>query len=186
MANPIAQADNGDDTAINIRSSRYCIAHTVGRCWHCDAPTPLVALALPPGHEALEWDDDARDDEGLSSELPRDQTSRDMSGTAAHAALLFYVEYIPEAVGHRLKALVPSYRFGYSEAVAGCYWANHCERCGSLQDDHELFCEPDGAFLPTTETSARLVHLLPVHEAIEVGAAGYAYDPPFFDAVSDG
>jgi hypothetical protein len=185
MSDPIARTDNGDGTAINIRANRYFLAHTVGRCRHCNASMPLVALVLPPGHETLEWDDDAQDG-GLPDGYSGDETPLDTWNSAAHSAFLFYVDYLPEAVGRRLKVLTQSYRFGYSEAVAGFHWANHCERCGSLQDDHELFCEPDGAFLPTTEGGARAIHLLAVEEAVEIAAAGYAYDPVFFDAMSKG
>jgi hypothetical protein len=49
--------------------------------------------------------------------------------------------------------------------------------------DHDLFCEPGGAFLPTTELSAGLIQLLPIDEAFEAAAAGYAHQPEFFDAM---
>jgi hypothetical protein len=63
--------------------------------------------------------------------------------------------------------------------MQGSYWANHCERCGALQEDHELFCEPEGAFLPTSPAAAATIELLSVHECLEAGAAGYAIDPAF-------
>jgi hypothetical protein len=193
--------DNGSDPSINIRSPRYFLARTVGVCWHCSASTPLVALALPPGHEALELDDDALDDNALAygtladgtpadettaDEAPANAISQNTWSVATHHAFLFYVEYLSDAVRHRLNALTPCYRFDHSEAAAGSYWANHCESCGSLLDDHELFCEPDGAFLPTSEANAGLIHLLPIDEGFEAAAAGYAYEPQFFDFLSKG
>jgi hypothetical protein len=176
MPDPIVRTDNGNDILVNIRSPRFLIARTVGKCWHCSAPTLLLALAVPPGHETLELDHDAQDDE----------TSKDTWSVAAHSALLFYIGYIPDNVQRRLSGFTQSFRCGYSKATAGFYWANHCQQCGSLLDDHELFCEPDGAFLPTTTASAGVIRLVEVDEAIEAAAAGYAYEPEFVDAVGKG
>jgi hypothetical protein len=170
MIDPIVRTD------INIRSARYFLARAVITCWYCHASTQVAALALPPGHETLELDDDARDD----------GTPEGSWSIASQNAFLFYVEYIPDAVRRSLNAVSPSYRFGHSEAVEGLYWANHCEHCGFRLDDHELFCEPDGAFLPTTEASAGAVQLLAVEETFEAAAAGYAYEPLLFDSMSRG
>ena len=159
---------------INIRSPRFLLARTVGTCWHCRATIPLFALAVPPGHMVLEPDDEAQDEE----------TAVDTWRIAAVSAFLFYVEYLPAAVQNRLKQVTQSYRLGDCAVVAGSHWANHCEHCGSLLDDHELFCEPDGAFLPTDESRARIIHLVPIDEAFEADAAGYAYEPDFFDAMA--
>ncbi len=151
---------------INIRSPRYFIARRLGACGHCRKRTQVFALAVPPGHQALELD------------------AVDTWNVAVHGAFLFYVEYLPEAVQNRLKRYTQCYRFGHSDATLGFYWANHCERCGCLLDDHELFCEPEGAFLPTSESSASSIQLLPMDEAMQALAAGYAYEPQFFDAMS--
>jgi hypothetical protein len=145
------------DSGINFRSDGYLIARTVGMCLHCRGVTRLVALMLPPGHESR---------------------SDSWEPTPRHA-LLFYVESLPEAVRHHLQALAPTYRFATSPATQSSYWANHCERCGGLQEDHELFCEPEGAFLPISPAAAAIIEFLPVHESIEAGAAGYAIDPAF-------
>ncbi|MGO9991582.1 MAG: conjugal transfer protein TraC [Steroidobacteraceae bacterium] len=159
---------------INIRSPRFLLAQTVGTCWHCRATIPLFALAVPPGHMALEPDDEAQDEE----------TAVYTWRIAADSAFLFYVEYLPAAVQNRLKQFTRSYRLGDCAGAAGSYWANHCEHCGSLLDDHELFCEPDGAFLPTDESRARNIHLARIDEAFEAVAAGYAYELDFFDAMA--
>jgi hypothetical protein len=50
-------------------------------------------------------------------------------------------------------------------------------------DDHELFCEPEGAFLPTSESTAAAIHLVLVDEPFETSAAGYSYEPPLLDAM---
>jgi len=159
---------------INIRSSRFYLARTVGSCRRCGAPTPLLALAVPPGHETLELDDEAQE-EALAV---------DTWHLATNCAFLFFVEFIPAVIQDRLKQFTQLSRFGKSEAPDGGYWANHCERCGSQFDDQELFCEPEGAFFPTSEMAASAIHLLTVEEAFEAAAAGYAYEPQFFNAMS--
>jgi hypothetical protein len=164
---------------INIRSSRFYLARAVGTCRRCGAPTRLFALAVPPGHETLELDDEAQDDEAQQETLAKD-TWR----IAPNSAFLFFVEFIPAVIQNRLKPVTQLSRFGKSEAMAGGCWANHCERCGSQFDDQELFCEPEGAFFPTSEMAAGAIQLLPIDEAFEAAAAGYAYEPQFFDAMS--
>jgi hypothetical protein len=123
---------------------------------------------------ALELDDTAQAEE----------TAVDTWRIANDNAFLFYVEYLPAGVGNRLRQFTRSYRLSDCDGTAGSYWANHCEHCGSLFDDQELFCEPDGAFLPTDESSAACIHLVPIDEAFEAVAAGYAYEPCFFSAMA--
>jgi hypothetical protein len=144
----------------NIRSSAYFIARTTAACGHCGEPTRLIALALPEDHETLDADD---------------------WQPANLAAFVFYVVCLPDTVRNRLLQLAPLYRLDRSESTLSSYWSNHCERCDSLQDDHELFCEPDGAFTPTYEKSATAIELMHVDAQFEAVAAGYAYQPEFFE-----
>jgi hypothetical protein len=157
-------------SGINIRSGRYFIARTVATCWCCRASTRLIALALPPEHETLAMDAGAE-----TEELAQDSWEE-----ASCSAFLFYIEYLPHDVQKRLGKVSSSYRFAFSKAASGSYWANHCERCGTLLDDHDLFCEPGGAFLPTNHSSAAAIELLRIDDPIEAAAAGYVFEPPFF------
>jgi hypothetical protein len=161
------------DSEINVRSDGYLIARAMGTCWYCGASTRLLALALPPGHETLAMD---ADPEG-------EQLAQDVWDAALCNAFLFYVAYLPDAVQRRLQEFSPLYRFARSAATLGSYWANHCERCGSLLDDHNLFCEPEGAFLPTSHTRAAAIRLVRIDEPLEAAAAGYACDPQFFESM---
>ncbi len=106
-------------------------------CGRCSAATRVFAVALPREHEAIALDADAEHEE----------SAQDTWEAAGFGALLFYIERLSEAVQRRLKQLAPGLRFSYSAPLQGSYWANHCERCDSLLEDHELFCEPEGAFL---------------------------------------
>lgn len=167
---------------INIRSPRFYLARTVGTCRRCGAPTRLFALAVPPGHETLEVDDEAQDE--AQNETQNGALTLDSWRIATNSAFLFFVEFIPDAIQSRLKPFTQPGRFGKSAAAVEAYWSNRCERCGSEFDDQELFCEPEGAFFPTNEFAASAIHLLCIEEAFEAAAAGYAHEPQFFDAMS--
>jgi hypothetical protein len=148
----------------NYRSSKYSIALTDTRCWYCGQSTRVLALLLPQDHETL----DPETAEESSAWQP-----------AGGSALLFYVAYLPDGVQRRLLQLSPTIRVARSEATANRYWANHCEHCGSLLDDHELHCESAGAFMPCSEAEAENILLLQMNEPFEAVAAGYALEPEF-------
>ncbi len=90
------------------------------------------------------------------------------------------MEGLPDEVRSRLNRLWPLFRFAHSAVTSSSYWANHCEHCGTLLGDHELHCEPDGAFMPSSETAAADIELLTIREPFEAVAAGYAVEPEFF------
>jgi hypothetical protein len=140
------------------RSGRYLIAGSVCDCRHCGGTTRVAALCLPPGHEIFDAEDDS------------------WSETLSFA-LIFHVELMPPAVQQRMSELAPGYGPDLNEVPA---WLNHCEICAWRIGDDELFCEPGGAFLPTSETAASHIRLTRVTEGIEVCAGGYAEEPAFF------
>jgi hypothetical protein len=194
MPSPLASHENHSHE-INIRSPRYYIARTVSTCWHCGSPTALVAIAVPPGHETLDVDDDASD-EGSDGETQHREHPAAAWSAADHNAFVFYVDFLPAAVQERINQYQPAYRPLDADAATATatatgagsdsHWANHCEKCGCQLDDHELFCEPEGAFLPTSESTAAAIHLVLVDEPFEATAAGYSYEPPLFDAMIRG
>jgi hypothetical protein len=149
----------------NVRSQSYYVARTDVQCWRCGISTRLLALAVPNSHETLDGDS---------------PISPDGWQCANFTAFLFYVEYLPESVQIRLNELSRRFRMGHSTATLCSYWANHCEHCDVLLEDHELHCEPDGAFLPLSEAAAAGVELLQIREPFEAVAAGYAFEPEFF------
>lgn len=157
----------------NVRCGRYLIARSTVICPHCRAETRVVALMLPPGHETRSMND-AGDPIAEGPVHGGDA----WDGAACHA-FLFYIEFLPDAVQHRLQALAPMYRL--APGAQGSYWANHCERCGGIQEDHDLFCEPEGAFLPISPAAASIIEFLPINMILEAAAAGYAVDPQFIE-----
>ena len=167
---------NGDERGgVNFRAARYWIARTAGVCPRCHGDTPLVALMLPPGHEAL-----SVDEEDTSPGVDVSSGS-DTWESVPRPAFLFYVESLPDEARRHLQALAPKYRFAASPATRGAYWANHCARCDAFQEDQDLFCEPEGAFSPVSSAAASSIELLSMAEALEVFAAGYALDPQFVE-----
>ncbi len=154
----------------NIRSKTYCVARTEAKCWHCGLPTRLLALAMPHGHETLDTD------------APVDHGQDCAPGTWHRAgcnALLFFVERLSDEVQRRLSGISHSFRLAYCEATLSCYWANHCEHCDALLGDHELHCEFDCAFMPSSESNAADIELLQIREPLEALAAGYAIEPEY-------
>jgi len=182
----MSEVDSGPD--VNIRSAAYYIALTQVLCWHCGSMTGVVALGLPPEHETLNLDGEGDDEgDGVSDGEAKDLDGDVGLGThfddwqpADGNAFLFYVGSLPESVQSRLRDVSPSFRFAYSEATQNSYWANHCDHCALLLSDYELHCEPEGAFVPLSETAAAGIELLRVEEAFEAAADGYAFEPEFF------
>jgi hypothetical protein len=155
---------------VNVRSRAYYVVRTQFPCWHCGASTRVLALAVPYSHETL---DDA-------------ESQIDVWQRADANALLFYIEGLPAGVQRRLDELSKSFRLGESAATLNAYWANHCEHCGALLDDHELHCEPGGTFMPSSEAAAGKIELLEIQEPFEAVAAGYAPEPEFLRFVRMG
>jgi hypothetical protein len=157
----------------NVRSPFYYVARANIRCWHCGLPTSLLALALPQSHETLDVD-------ACTGAGDHDDPAADTWQCANVNAFLFYVERLSGGVRGRLSRISECFRLAHSAATLKSYWANHCEHCGSLLEDHELHCEPQGAFMPASEAAARDVRLLQIQEPLEAAAAGYALEPEFF------
>jgi hypothetical protein len=159
-------------TDANVRSQSYYVARTTASCWCCGSPTCLLALALPAAHDTLEEDD--------TGDGPGDEPASGMWQRADANAFLFYVERLPDEVQHHLHELSQSFHVAQSPATHCSYWENHCEHCGVLLGDHELHCEPDGAFAPSSEAAAANIELLEISEPFEAAVAGYALEPEFF------
>lgn len=143
---------------MKLRSQRYAIANSSAVCAACSAWTHVICPVLPPGHLVL-----ADDNWGLA-------TSR---------ASIYYVTELSVEVSARMSGLSPWYRPARSSATGQTCWINHCERCGAVQEDHELHGEPGGSFMPIDAESAAFVRLIEIPEAFEGAAGGYTYDPPF-------
>jgi hypothetical protein len=161
---------NPHSDRVNVRSKGYLIARTASACSGCGLETRLIALVLPPSHEALSLAEDEQDGPDADSWDP-----------VPSSAFLFHVVYLPDDIQQRLQRLSSTYRPALSAAAQGPYWANHCEHCGALQEDHDLFCEPEGAFFPVDAASASVIELTHVGEPFQAATGGYACEPQYFE-----
>jgi hypothetical protein len=159
-----------DHDLANVRSKRYWIARTTHPCAHCAQVTVLAALAVPPGHETVSQAEGTADVQGS-----------DHWEQVWLSAFLFEVDSLPHHVTLRVAALAKGYRLTRESPERSRGWLNHCEHCGAPQEDQELFCEPEGAFFPTSVTSAAIIELFEVDEPMTVFAGGYVPSPPFFE-----
>jgi hypothetical protein len=148
----------------NIRSGTYYIARTECRCWHCGLSGGVLALAVPPQHETLH----------------ADTPIADLWQRSLAPAFLFFVECVTFDVQRRLRELSPCFRLTQDAVSSNSNWLNHCGRCGKQLGDYELHCEPEGAFMPTSEAAAAGIELVQIHEPLETTANGYAFEPEFF------
>jgi hypothetical protein len=167
-------------TDANVRSQTYYVARTTAQCWRCGSPTCVLALALPPSHDTLEGNDTGLEEDDTSGGPDDAQPAPGMWQRADANAFLFYVERLPDEVQRRLHELSRSFHVAQSPATHSSYWGNHCEHCSALLGDHELHCEPDGAFAPSNEAAAANIELLEINEPFEAAVAGYALEPEFF------
>jgi hypothetical protein len=140
----------------------YAIARGLQRCEKCARLTPVIGLVLFPGHETLESDADA--------------VAGDVWESADTRALLLFIEFLPESVQRRLQQFSQHYRLERDEQEGQSYWMNHCSFCGAKQRDFELYCEPEGAFMPISKQAAAHIRLYEVPEPFEALAGGYMYE----------
>jgi hypothetical protein len=142
----------------NIRSSSYLIAETQVQCAHCGRPARVLAIGLPPNHEALtdgEW--------------------QKVDGNA----FIFYVGGLPDGVSRLLVEHSAEFHQTCGTDPGESHWANHCPHCAGAFSDDELHCEP-GGFMPSSTREAQAISLLKVEQAFSAFAAGYALEPEFF------
>ena len=169
--------------AANVRSRSFYVARSHAQCRRCGKSTRLLALAMPTNHETLDPDiETANESGGPECGDPGPQAWQ----RANCNAFIFLVDDLPEHIQRRLIQLSPHFRQAYSEETLNSYWANHCEHCAALQDDHPLHCEPGGAFMPSNVEAAANIELLEVPVRLEASAGGYAVEPAFFDSMRRG
>jgi hypothetical protein len=142
----------------NVRSSSYFIAETQARCAQCGSPSRVLALALPPNHEAL--------------------TDGEWQKVDANA-FIFYVGELPDEVRRLLLERSADFHQTCGADAAESHWANHCPQCAAVVSDDELHCEP-GGFMPSSALEAQAISLSHTQHSFSAFAAGYALDPEFF------
>jgi hypothetical protein len=141
---------------MKIRADRYAIASASAACPACAGWTHVVALVAPQRHER--WGEQGWE-------------------PVAERASLFYVTAICASVSRRLGSLGPWYRPATPGAEA--LFTNHCEHCAHPLEDHDLHCEPGGAFSPRSLAEAQSISVWDIDEALDADASGFSHDPAF-------
>jgi hypothetical protein len=157
-----------EDAEFNIRAGSFALARTLIRCPACRVQTPVFALAVLPGHETRDDDDEAADTWSLGRQ----------------PAFLFHVGALVDAARAAIAARTTTWRPDI-DAEGQEAWLNHCHRCDTVLGDSELFCEP-GGFSPATAADAACIELETIDVPLAAAAAGYAPDPAYFDAIRRG
>jgi hypothetical protein len=94
----------------NVRSGRYFIVESKIRCSQCQAVSAVLAFSVPAGYESRYVGDDTADDESGTWE------SQEI------AAVLSYVEYLPDTVATRVRAPTPHYRLKRDGETGRGFW----------------------------------------------------------------
>lgn len=162
--------ETAEDAHPNVRSTRYFIVESRILCLQCDVVTAVFAFALPADYESLYVDDDTPDDEIGTWETP------------GMACVLSYVEYLPETVAKRIRAMTPHYRIDLHNEIGRTFWINHCEHCGAQMEEEELHGEPEGPFGPMPYEGLEAIRLSEVSEPFEAWAGGESHDLESLDS----
>ena len=162
--------DAAKEAEPNVRANRYFIVESRMRCPQFDVVTAVFAFALPAGYESLTVDDDLPDDQSGTWEV---------SGLAA---VLSSVDYLPEAVADRIRAMTPHYRIDRDVETGGSFWMNHCEHCGVQMMEEALHGEPDGAFGVMPEEGPQAIQWHEVREPFEAWAGTESFDVKTLDS----
>jgi hypothetical protein len=156
--------DNDRNVHPNVRSAKYLIVESKTRCDQCKGVTAVFAFALPTSYESLYVDDDTPDDESGTWE------------TRGIAAVLSYVEYLPEAVADRVRSVTQHYRLDRDCEIGGTFWTNHCEHCGAPMEEEELHGDPGRPFGPMPDLGLEVIRLHEVHEPFSPWAGCECHD----------
>jgi hypothetical protein len=156
--------DNTRNAHPNVRSTKYLIVESKTRCDQCKVVTAVFAFALPASYESLYVDDDTPDDESGTWE------------TRGIAAVLSYVEYLPETVADHVRSVTQHYRLDRNGEIGSTFWTNHCEHCGAPMEEEELHGDPGNPFGPMPDQGLEAIRLHEVHEPFSAWAGCESHD----------
>ncbi|HTX24830.1 MAG TPA: DUF5710 domain-containing protein [Steroidobacteraceae bacterium] len=124
------EADGGEQD-YSIVSERAYVASAQTHCWRCRARIEVICVYCETGL---------------------------VDGEAYVDFTVSNITAVDDSLRQQLERW-PSFRFGYSRSERKRYVANHCARCGVLQGDYYLHCEPAGAFFTLKHARAGRIGL---------------------------
>ena len=160
--------DRADNVEPNVRSSRYHIVQGLTRCPQCQALTAVFTFALPSGYESRSADDTPDDEYGAWE-------------VQEMAAILMYIEYIPDRVVDRVRAMAPHYRLAKDGDMGETFWINHCAQCDAQMFEEDLH-EFEGPFGPMPVEGSESIEIHRIQEPFEAWAGGQSCEPKPMDS----
>ena len=118
-----------------IIKTPFYIAINKRLCWKCGEETTVISLY---SDNFLSLDYDNEDSDILKFDK------------LCNKSFFSNVTYLDKSIANFIKQNFPFYKVGYSKTIQDKYWANHCEKCNSLQGDFFNYSEPGGPFYPVT------------------------------------
>ena len=153
----------------NVRSDKYVIVESKSPCPQCSVLTAVFGLAVPADYETLTVDDDTPEDEEGTWEAP------------GLAAVLSFVEFLPDSVAAHIRELTPHYRLDFDVETGGRFWLNHCQHCGAQQLEEELHGEIDGPFTSMPSVGLEALRMHEIHEPFTAWAGSQTHDLKYLD-----
>jgi len=151
---------------LNVRAPFYYIAETSHECARCVARTRAYGFLLPPGHAVLNVGDTEEDDTW---------------DVGDEATIISFITHLVPSVADRLRRITPLYRLSQTLQDPTGFWYNHCERCGWMLSETQLFEAPGAGFLAFTEQDAARISLLRVDAGFAACAQSYSYGVPLLE-----
>jgi hypothetical protein len=161
----------------SVFNEYYYIGENQRLCWKCGEQIKLYAICLPSGHKYLCTDmfgdypppvtepDEWQFFDGCYYSYGSDGILNAWTENPSFSGVSYVADLSPRALS-QIRRFSPLWRAGYSQAIQGSYYANHCPHCERLQGDFMIFSEPGGAFLPVSPKNAAQIRLYRIDEPV--------------------
>ena len=162
----------------NLKANLFYLASTFRTCFKCQASTPIYAIVLPQGFEAL--DDYAIEDlEGagfvVDAYVPFSKQD--------YLSIVCYVTYISPAALRKIHTYTGERSFckAYSLTTQSAYYRSICNFCGAAQGDNFTISEYNTPFCPDNLEGYRKIHFQTIFAEISLRANTYSIGYPFME-----
>lgn len=185
MATGDAYCEGGVDYKIykreaneNLKADFFYLAQTGKDCYKCRMRTPVYAIVLPEGFEAVdEYVIEELEEEGVVVDEDVPFSAQD------YCSLVSYVNYIsPSALFEIHKRTGErSFCMEYSHTIKASYYRSICYACGAAQGDHFISSKLGTPFVPNNFEDFKKIRFYTIHEKISLRASTYSTGHPFME-----
>ncbi|MBA4117388.1 MAG: hypothetical protein C0514_00630 [Candidatus Puniceispirillum sp.] len=162
----------------NLKAEFFYLAQTGKDCYRCRIRTPVYAIILPEGFEAVdEYAIEDLEEEGVVVDEYIPFSAQD------YCSLVSYVDYIsPSALREIYKHTGErSFCMEYSHTIKASYYRSICYACGAAQGDHFISSKLNTPFCPSHFEDFKKIRFYTIHEKISLRARTYTIDHPFME-----